>query len=103
VVAWQALTFHRAEGGCSGVRKGPASCGHARRARLRHAGGVGAGVGSCGGAGPERGLRGTDVIAPPDVAGIIGYLREHGVTLTWEQNAATLRAATIQAISTQAG
>jgi site-specific DNA recombinase len=50
----------------------------------------------------RRTRNGTDVIAPPDVAGVIGYLREHRVTLTWDQDAATLRAGTPQAITTNA-
>lgn len=33
------------KGGCGGVREWAVSCGHARRARPRHAGAVGAGVG----------------------------------------------------------
>jgi site-specific DNA recombinase len=45
---------------------------------------------------------GTDVIAPGDVADIISYLREHRVTLTWDQAAVTLRAGTPQAITIQA-
>jgi hypothetical protein len=60
-------------------------------------------------AGAGRGARstrstrlGTDVIALPDVAGIIGYLREHRVALTWDQPAATLRAGTSQVITTNA-
>jgi site-specific DNA recombinase len=51
----------------------------------------------------RRTRRGTDVVAQPDAAGIVGYLREHRVTLTWDQDAAALRAGTIQAITTQAG
>ena len=50
----------------------------------------------------RRTRRGTDVNALPDVAGIIGYLREHRVALTWDQPAATLRAGTPQAITTNA-
>jgi DNA invertase Pin-like site-specific DNA recombinase len=59
------------------------------------------------GAGPagrsrRRTRRGTDVIAPADVTDIIGYLREHRVALTWDQDAVTLRAGTRQAITDQA-
>ncbi len=50
----------------------------------------------------RRTRRGTDVIATADAADIIGYLREHRVTLTWDQAAATLRAGTLQAITIQA-
>jgi site-specific DNA recombinase len=50
----------------------------------------------------RRTRRGTDVMAPADVAGIIGYLREHRVPLTWDPAAATLRAGTHQAITIQA-
>jgi DNA invertase Pin-like site-specific DNA recombinase len=50
----------------------------------------------------RRTRRGTDVMAPADVAGIIGYLREHRVTLTWDQAAAILRAGTHEAIATHA-
>jgi site-specific DNA recombinase len=48
----------------------------------------------------RRTRRGTDVIAQKaDTACIIGYLRERRVTLTWDQDAATLRAGTRQAIT----
>jgi site-specific DNA recombinase len=45
---------------------------------------------------------GTDVIATADAGDIIGYLREHRVTLTWDQDALTLRTGTPQAITIQA-
>ena len=50
----------------------------------------------------RRTRHGADVIAPPDVVGIIGYLREHRVTLAWDQDAATLRPGTHEAIATHA-
>jgi site-specific DNA recombinase len=47
--------------------------------------------------------RGTDVnAAATDAAGIIGYLREHRVKLTWDSAAASLRTGAPQAIATHA-
>jgi site-specific DNA recombinase len=48
----------------------------------------------------RRTRHGIDVNARPDVADIIGFLRQHRVTLTWDQDAATLRAGTHEAIAT---
>ncbi len=50
----------------------------------------------------SRTRRGTEIKAPASVGDIIGYLREHRVALTWEQDASTLRAGTRQAIAIQA-
>jgi hypothetical protein len=52
--------------------------------------------------GRRRTRRGTAINAPANVGDIISYLREHRVTLTWDQAAATLRAGTPQAITIQA-
>jgi site-specific DNA recombinase len=50
-----------------------------------------------------RSSRGTDVrTAVTDVAGIIGYLREHRVKLIWDQAAAALRTGAPQAFATHA-
>jgi hypothetical protein len=50
----------------------------------------------------RRTRRGTEINAPANAGDIIGYLREHRGTLTWDQDAATLRAGTHQAITIQA-
>jgi site-specific DNA recombinase len=51
----------------------------------------------------RRTRRGTEVnAAGTDVAGIIGYLREHRVKLIWDQTAAALRTGAPQAIATHA-
>jgi hypothetical protein len=52
--------------------------------------------------GRRRTRAGTDINAPANTGDIISYLREHHVTLTWDQAAATLRAGTPQAITIQA-
>jgi site-specific DNA recombinase len=59
------------------------------------------------GAGPSarsrrRTRRGTDTRPAANVSDVISYLREHRVTLTWDQAAATLRAGIPQAITIQA-
>jgi site-specific DNA recombinase len=46
----------------------------------------------------HRTRRGNDINALANVADVIGYLREHRITLTWDQAAATLRAGTSQAV-----
>ena len=50
----------------------------------------------------RRTRRGTEINAPANIGDIISYLREHRVTLTWDQAAATLRAGTNEAITIQA-
>ncbi len=50
----------------------------------------------------RRTRQGTDVNAPANVADVIGYLREHRVTLTWDQAAATLRAGSHEATTIRA-
>jgi hypothetical protein len=52
--------------------------------------------------GKRRARGGTDINAPANVGDIISYLREHQVTLTWDQAAAAMRADTPQAITVQA-
>jgi len=59
------------------------------------------------GDGPARRTRrrtrsGIDVLSPAGAAEIIEYLREQRVTLTWDQDAATLRAGAHEAITIQA-
>jgi site-specific DNA recombinase len=50
----------------------------------------------------RRTRRGAEINALADVGDIIGYLREHRVTLTWDQAAAALRAGPHEAITIQA-
>ena len=50
----------------------------------------------------RRTRRGTEVSAPAEAGDIVGYLREHRVTLTWDQDAALLRAGAPIAITIQA-
>jgi site-specific DNA recombinase len=50
----------------------------------------------------RRTRRGTQINTPANAGDIISYLREHRVTLTWDQDAATLRAGTSEAITIQA-
>jgi site-specific DNA recombinase len=50
----------------------------------------------------RRTRAGTAINGPASAGDIISYLREHRVTLTWDQDAATLRAGTPEAITTHA-
>jgi hypothetical protein len=52
--------------------------------------------------GRRRTRRGTEINAPANAGDIISCLREHRVTLTWDQAAATLHAGTPQAITIKA-
>ena len=51
----------------------------------------------------RRTRQGAEISAPAGVGDIIGYLREHRVTLIWDQDAATVRAGTHKAIIIQPG
>ena len=47
--------------------------------------------------------RGMDVLPPVTAENVNGYLREHGLTLTWDPAAATLRASATEPIKTAPG
>jgi site-specific DNA recombinase len=51
----------------------------------------------------RRTRRGMDVPPPASAEDVIGYLREHGITLTWDPAAATLQASATEPIKTATG
>jgi site-specific DNA recombinase len=50
-----------------------------------------------------RTRRGLDVLPRPSAEDVIGYLRQHGITLTWDPTAGTLQAGATEPIKTATG